>query len=182
MIFQSPLLCATKYGNKPISLTISITLAVMTRAGIRGFDALSQPCGRTRDPCGSATLRELVAAPHRLGLASDIRTREASMRRLLLFVSISLLAGSSAYSPASAQGYGNPPGYRAPPPPAPYTGSKEPAPGYREPPPQAPYAGSRGPASGSQMSSSENCGTPDEPKPCPPMPRRPLSHYPNNKQ
>ncbi len=97
------------------------------------------------------------------------------MRRILLLVSISLLAGSSAYSPTYAQGYGNPPGYKAPPPPAPYTGSQEPA-------PRAPYAGSRGPASGSQMSSSENCGTPDEPKPCPPMPRRPLSHYPNNKQ
>jgi hypothetical protein len=38
---------------------------------------------------------------------------------------------------------------------------------------------------GSQMAgqpSSENCGTPDEPKPCPPMPRHPLQHYPPDKQ
>ena len=28
---------------------------------------------------------------------------------------------------------------------------------------------------------SENCGTPDEPKPCPPMPRRNLATYPANK-
>jgi hypothetical protein len=28
----------------------------------------------------------------------------------------------------------------------------------------------------------ENCGTLDEPKPCPPMPRRPLQDYPANKQ
>lgn len=28
----------------------------------------------------------------------------------------------------------------------------------------------------------ENCGTPDEPKSCPPMPRHPLASYPANKQ
>jgi hypothetical protein len=28
----------------------------------------------------------------------------------------------------------------------------------------------------------ENCGTPDEPKPCPPLPRHPLASYPPNKQ
>ena len=27
-----------------------------------------------------------------------------------------------------------------------------------------------------------NCGTPDEPKACPPMPRRPLAYYPENCQ
>jgi hypothetical protein len=27
-----------------------------------------------------------------------------------------------------------------------------------------------------------NCGTPDEPKPCPPMPHRPLHNYPANRQ
>lgn len=105
------------------------------------------------------------------------------MRRLLLLTSLALLAGSYAVAPAYAQGYGNqPPGYKAPPPPAPYTGSNQPAPGYKEPTPQAPYAGSKGSASGAQLSSSENCGTPDEPKRCPPMPRHPLQHYPANKQ
>ncbi len=41
------------------------------------------------------------------------------------------------------------------------------------------------PLAGSRMagqSQGENCGTPDEPKPCPPMPRRPLRQYPANKQ
>jgi hypothetical protein len=28
---------------------------------------------------------------------------------------------------------------------------------------------------------SDNCGTPDEPKACPPMPRRALNYYPANK-
>lgn len=28
----------------------------------------------------------------------------------------------------------------------------------------------------------ENCGTPDEPKPCPPLPKVPLKYYPANKQ
>jgi len=28
----------------------------------------------------------------------------------------------------------------------------------------------------------ENCGTPDEPKSCPPLPRHPLPYYPANKQ
>jgi hypothetical protein len=28
----------------------------------------------------------------------------------------------------------------------------------------------------------ENCGTPDEPKSCPPLPRHPLPSYPANKQ
>ena len=34
----------------------------------------------------------------------------------------------------------------------------------------------------SSQASSENCGTPDQFKPCPPMPRRPLQHYPANKK
>jgi len=36
--------------------------------------------------------------------------------------------------------------------------------------------------SAQSSSSSENCGTPDEPKACPPMPRRPLQQYPANKR
>jgi hypothetical protein len=27
----------------------------------------------------------------------------------------------------------------------------------------------------------ENCGTPDEPKACPPLPRHPLPYYPDNR-
>jgi hypothetical protein len=44
-----------------------------------------------------------------------------------------------------------------------------------------------GPATPSRTSMSgqpdpQNCGTPDEPKACPPMPRRPLNTYPANRQ
>jgi hypothetical protein len=28
----------------------------------------------------------------------------------------------------------------------------------------------------------ENCGTPDQPAPCPPMPRHPLPYFPKNRQ
>lgn len=45
------------------------------------------------------------------------------------------------------------------------------------PPPAAPPS--------SQMAGQpdpNNCGTPDEPKPCPPLPRHPLKYYPANKQ
>jgi hypothetical protein len=41
------------------------------------------------------------------------------------------------------------------------------------------------PQSSGQMAgqgSGENCGTPDEPKACPPLPKVPLKHYPANKQ
>jgi hypothetical protein len=31
-------------------------------------------------------------------------------------------------------------------------------------------------------SPAENCGTPDEPKPCPPLPKRNLPYYPENKR
>jgi hypothetical protein len=89
------------------------------------------------------------------------------MRRLLLLLSLPLLATCYAHNPANAQGYSYPPGYyqpgTPPPPPPPYAGRPRPYP--------------RGPAY-----SPENCGTPDEPKPCPPMPRVPLQYYPANRQ
>jgi hypothetical protein len=34
---------------------------------------------------------------------------------------------------------------------------------------------------GSGYYGGENCGTPDEPKACPPLPRRPLSYYPGDR-
>jgi hypothetical protein len=87
------------------------------------------------------------------------------MRRLLLLSSLALLATGCLLDPADAQGY--PPGYYPPGPPPP------PPPGYDRHPPR--YAA--GPAY-----SPENCGTPDEPKPCPPLPRVPLPYYPANRQ
>lgn len=88
------------------------------------------------------------------------------MRRLLQLLSLSLLASSYLQFPAHAQGYPYPPGYYPPGP----------------PPPPPPYAGRPAPYARGPASSPENCGTPDEPKPCPPMPRVPLQYYPANRQ
>jgi hypothetical protein len=81
------------------------------------------------------------------------------MRRLILLLSpISLLA-------CYAQGYAQP---SAPP-------------GARPPPPA--YQGGRATPSGwdTRPLDPENCGTPDAPRPCPPMPRHPLPYFPTNR-
>ncbi len=67
-----------------------------------------------------------------------------------------LLLPLFAIAPAQAQPY--PPGGAPPPPP------------HGHPPP----------ASG-PVGAGENCGTPDDPKPCPPLPRHPLQYYPANR-
>jgi hypothetical protein len=87
------------------------------------------------------------------------------MRGLLLFLSLALSANCYPYYRAHAQGYGYPPGYYPP-------GS---------PPPPPPYASRQGPDAPGPAYSQENCGTPDQPKPCPPMPRVPLPYYPANR-
>ena len=79
------------------------------------------------------------------------------MRQLLLFLSIVLGVSGYPYLPIHAQG----------------------SPGTTPPPSNsAPSAKARPSA---QASTAENCGTPDQPKPCPPMPRHPLQNYPGNK-
>ena len=83
------------------------------------------------------------------------------MHRSLLLLSLALGVSCYPYLSVHAQGY--PPGYSPPPPPPPQ--------GYSAP------AYPAGPAY-----SEENCGTPDEPKPCPPLPRHPLPYYPANRQ
>jgi hypothetical protein len=83
------------------------------------------------------------------------------MRRLLLFLALALFVNCYPHYPAHAQGYGNPPGYYPP----------------GAPPPPPPHAGRQGP----YAPGPENCGTPDEPKACPPMPRVPLPYYPANR-
>jgi hypothetical protein len=87
------------------------------------------------------------------------------MRRLLLLLSLSLMVTCYPHAPAHAQAGGPPPNY----------------PPGRPPPPPPPYRGHPGPDARNPASSPENCGTPDEPKPCPPMPRVPLQHYPANR-
>jgi hypothetical protein len=87
------------------------------------------------------------------------------MRRLLLLLPIALGVSCYPHHPSQAQGY--PPGYGPP------GGPPPPASSYSAPSAQA-YAGS-------PASAGENCGTPEEPKPCPPLPRHPLPYYPANK-
>jgi hypothetical protein len=88
------------------------------------------------------------------------------MRSLLLLASVCVLANCLPYAPALAQ-YGNPPGYYPANPP---------------PPPPPPYGGQPGQYPPGPAYSAENCGTPYEPKPCPPMPRVPLQYYPANRR
>lgn len=57
-------------------------------------------------------------------------------------------------------------------------GNAPPGAGYTGAPPPPPPASTRMAA----QPDPNNCGTPDEPKPCPPMPRHPMPYYPPNKQ
>lgn len=78
--------------------------------------------------------------------------------------------------------------------PATFAQSPYPPPYQSNPPYQSPYPsqgpryapGPTGDTPNATRSSArpdpENCGTPDEPKACPPMPRRPLNYYPPNRQ
>jgi hypothetical protein len=97
------------------------------------------------------------------------------MRPLFLLLALSLLVSCYPYSATHAQAY--PPGYSPP--------GRPPPPGYGSAPMSGggptPYAGSPAPYAGGQASASENCGTPDEPKACPPMPRHPLPYYPGDR-
>lgn len=89
------------------------------------------------------------------------------MRHWLLFLSFALGVSCYPYYPLHAQGY--PPNYNPP----------------EASPPQAPYnTSSREAYAGRQTyaGTGENCGTPDEPKSCPPLPRHPLPYYPANRQ
>ena len=89
------------------------------------------------------------------------------MRHLLLLPPLTLLAGCYYYPPPPPPPYYYSPMYY--PPPAGF-GTAQPArPSY----PARPGAG--------PAYSQENCGTPDQFKPCPPLPRNPLPYYPANR-
>jgi hypothetical protein len=83
------------------------------------------------------------------------------MRRVLMLLPLSLLGGCYAAPPPAPAVYSSAPPVYAPQPPVAYA------------PPPAPY--SAGPANPG------NCGTPDQPAACPPLPRNPLPYYPANK-
>jgi hypothetical protein len=86
------------------------------------------------------------------------------MRRLLLLLPLSLMLTCYPHANVYAQGTASPPVN---------------SPG--QPPPPPPSHGHPGPNARNPAYSQENCGTPDEPKPCPPMPRVPLPYYPANR-
>jgi hypothetical protein len=50
------------------------------------------------------------------------------------------------------------------------------------PPGGAAHPGRAGASSTAAAGGGENCGTPDDFKPCPPLPRHPLPNYPANRQ
>jgi hypothetical protein len=101
------------------------------------------------------------------------------MRYFVLLAVLSLLGGCYPYG-YGYYGYGYPygtygyaPGYQ------PYYQ------GGRPPPFQGQTAGYAAPQNnypGPTAYSGENCGTPDQPKPCPPLPRHPLPYFPANRQ
>ena len=93
------------------------------------------------------------------------------MRYIILFLPLILLGGCYSYG-YYPYGYGYPPGYAAGYHPYP---SSAPPPTYPPHPPN--YVSQRSPA----PSPGENCGTPDQFKPCPPLPRHPLPYYPANR-
>jgi hypothetical protein len=85
------------------------------------------------------------------------------MRYLLLLLPL-IAVGCADYGPGYAGGYyGRYPAYAAG---YGYNGGY----GYREGYYGAPY-----------YYGGENCGTPDEPKSCPPLPRHPLPYYPGDR-
>ena len=88
------------------------------------------------------------------------------MRYRLLPLAMFLLASSVPFCTADAQPPpGPPPGYAGPPA---GPGGPPPPPRYRMHSDDPAY-------------STENCGTPDEPRSCPPMPRHPLPYFPENR-
>ena len=94
------------------------------------------------------------------------RYLEMTMRKTILTMVAVWAIGGTATGIMIAQAQPAPPGVYPP-------GS---------PPPPPPYAQQPSPPPGGAATSAENCGTPDDPKPCPPLPRHPLPYYPANKQ
>ena len=84
------------------------------------------------------------------------------MKYLLLALPLIAVGCASEYDPGYARGYYGTSYYGGYP-----TYSSRYA--YNEGYYQRPYYGG------------ENCGTPDEPKGCPPLPRRPLAYYPDDR-
>ena len=102
------------------------------------------------------------------------------MRYLILLLPLFLLGGCYPYG-YYGYGYGYPYGY----PPGsgagyqPYYPSGPPPPTYQAQP--RTYGGQPNYNGGPGANSPANCGTPDQFKPCPPLPRNPLPYYPANR-
>jgi hypothetical protein len=78
--------------------------------------------------------------------------------------------GDAYYGRYAAPGYGDGYAYRG-----------EYGPRYATRDYTAPYAGGYYASRDPGFNGRENCGTPDEPQACPPLPRRPLQYYPGDR-
>ncbi|MEJ0020851.1 MAG: hypothetical protein WDN25_30725 [Acetobacteraceae bacterium] len=86
------------------------------------------------------------------------------MKHLLLLLPLVAVGCADEYGRGYAAGYAEPPAYPS------YAAGYGNDAGYVTRPPVArPYAGG------------ENCGTPESPKACPPLPRHPLPYYPGDR-
>lgn len=79
--------------------------------------------------------------------------------------------GDASYGRYDAPGYGNSYAYRGD-----YNGPRYSARDYT-----APNSGDYYASRGYGYNGGENCGTPDEPRACPPLPRTPLQYYPGDR-
>ena len=95
------------------------------------------------------------------------------MRYLAALLMLAVCGCAGSYAPR----YGEAPYYRSP---AYAYGDRYNAPAYRYGDSYGRYGESYG-AYRQPYADSENCGTPFEPKPCPPLPRRPLAYYPDTR-
>jgi hypothetical protein len=93
------------------------------------------------------------------------------MRNAIVLALLLLLAGCY-YPPYYYSPYYGYPAYG-------YPATYAPSYGYQAPQPQ--YAAPSY-ASGGAATDTNNCGTPDQWRPCPPMPRVPLQYYPPSRQ
>ena len=103
-------------------------------------------------------------------IAESLRERDQLMRHIVL--TIAMLAAAPA---AVAQNY--PPSQTYSPPPASDTDNGASGPAMRG----QSQSGSSHSGVPTAQNSQENCGTPDEFKACPPLPRHPLPYYPANR-
>lgn len=97
------------------------------------------------------------------------------MKYLLLALPLIATACSDGSDPRYSQGYSGGPSYSSH-----YTSPEGYGPSYSQRPSYASGYASPNQGYSRQYYNGENCGTPDQPRGCPPLPRRPLAYYPGD--